>query len=95
MWRYVALRIYFWLLSDDDSDVDTVYGLKKRQPEGIVSSLATKIMGGAGKIFLSWTNKITFERYLYISVCYLLTGALMSSFVRQMTGGKIFFLLCY
>ena len=51
MWRYIALRIYFWLLSDDASDVDTVYGLKKWQPEGIVSSLATMIMGGVGKIF--------------------------------------------
>lgn len=50
MWRYIALCIYFWLLSDDDSDVDTVYGMKKWQPQRIVSTLATMIMGGAGKI---------------------------------------------
>lgn len=50
MWRYIALRIYFWLLSDDDSDVDPVYELRKWQLQRMVSSLATMIMGGAGKI---------------------------------------------
>ena len=50
MWRYIALRIYFWLLSDDDSDVDRQYVLRKWRLQMMVSSLATMIMGGAGKI---------------------------------------------
>lgn len=50
MWHYIALRIYFWLLSDDDSDVDPEYELRKFRLQMMVSSLATMIMGGAGKI---------------------------------------------